>query len=757
MISKKQKWIKRIAAIAVVLWLAGFVYAFGSVTPTYAAGAAAPAAAGAAGQPAAAPAAAVAPGATPAAAVTQDSDTVKLLNDINAIAGMALRLLSGLLWPVLLLIGSLLDNQLVFGGAMGDRLYEVWVQIRNLVNIIFVLILLAIAVYNVLGLGQEGGLDLGFKKALPKFALALLGVNFSFIAIKIVLDFSNVITGAVFALPSAALSGDADLNKQMERSICGVSSEEAPLRGAFCDDQHFNVRAKQFFNRLDKNNIAVVYAIKFGKAINMKYIRDGVKDITSLGFNIIFNVVIFAVYALSFIALFLVLLFRLVVIWVAVVLSPVMALGIALPGLSKLAEGGGEIQGDVVQNIIAPITIGLVLSVGYIMLDTFSVNSSLAGELLSSNTLESIDPSAVPTDIDNLQQLLIAVGSVVIIWVGVFKAADKTYAKGITSKIQSGAESFGGFMAKLPTYAPLIPMNVGGDNKKLSVSNIFESLKRLPGKISGEQEVPIWQMGNKGAEAAAEPMLKAAKLGAKEWAKEFANAPELLHTKNGWNSFEHVMTNDPKIAMKPQEFKDKYGSGPDDYLKAARELGRDEKALSAGLRQSLEDAHIDPTKIEDEIKKRETAKKQTETKPAPVAPVALPKVDALALLNKSPAEAAQNDTFKKGGWTQPELEKYKDQLATISGPLKEALVITEGDHIKKVSQKDFQDAQTLFGKIDVTSDLNVATTAVDATLTTNPTIDRALIGSIVKASKLPDPIKAALTEKIDNFVAPQRQ
>lgn len=398
-----------------------------------------------------------------AAEDTSNATTNEILNDINLIFSQMLRISSAWLWPVLLMIGSLLDNDLIFGGAMGERLLSVWVQIRNLVNIIFVLVLLAIAVYNVLGLGEEGGAALAFKTVMPRFVLALIAVNFSFLAVKVVLDFTNVITGAVFALPTTSISRQYNLSQEAESTICGGSSVEVPMKALWCNNEKkFNDRANSFFSRLDRSNIAVAYALRFGRAPQLKFIRDGLKGIGQLGFNIIFNTVLYVVYALSFIALFLVLLSRVVALWIAVVLSPVIAAGIILPNImGKLTSGASGLQEKFVKSAIAPITIGLVLSVGYIMLDGFEVDKSIHGSLLSSVTLDSVDPNALPTDIGDLQQLMIAIGVVVIVWTGVFGAAKGTFAEKATDFIQGHAESFGKFMAKLPTLLQAIPTKGG--------------------------------------------------------------------------------------------------------------------------------------------------------------------------------------------------------------------------------------------------------------------------------------------------------
>ncbi|MBI5412897.1 hypothetical protein HZA42_00935 [Candidatus Peregrinibacteria bacterium] len=414
-----------------------------------------------------------------AKAAKEANDPGSILRSVNEIFNLILRASSALFWPVIVMIGSLLDNDLIFGGAMGEKLLAIWVQVRNLVNIAFVLILLAVAVYNVLGIGKDGeGSPLSLKQALPKFVLALVAVNFSFLAVKVVLDFTNVLTGVVFALPTTVSEQNVNLPSLVDSTICGTQSKEVPMRAIWCENNKINERARALFSRLDRSNITLAYALRFGKTIELKFVKDDLQGLSQLGFNIIFNTVLYVIFAVSFIVLFLVLLARIVVLWVAVILSPVMALGIVLPNLKELAGGTEGMQQTLVQNAIAPIKIGLVLAVGYIMLDGFQADKSIHGDLLSSSTMSAIDPNSIPTGINDLQQLMIAVAVVVILWTGVFMMAEKSSAKFITDKIRNYGESFGGWAAKLPTYAKVLPMQ----GKNQSIQQVLDT-----GRFFGEK------------------------------------------------------------------------------------------------------------------------------------------------------------------------------------------------------------------------------------------------------------------------------
>lgn len=46
-------------------------------------------------------------------------------------------------------IGQLLDNKFIFDGHMKDMLRDIWVLMRDIVNVVFVLVLLALAFMNV--------------------------------------------------------------------------------------------------------------------------------------------------------------------------------------------------------------------------------------------------------------------------------------------------------------------------------------------------------------------------------------------------------------------------------------------------------------------------------------------------------------------------------------------------------------------------------------------------------------------------------
>ncbi len=662
-------------------------------------------------------------------AAEADPETTDLIKSINDIILLIMRLSSAWLWPVLLMIGSLLDNDLIFGGAMGERLLSIWVQIRNLVNVVFVLILLAIAIYNVMGLGEEGGtLPLAFKTVMPKFVLALIAVNFSFLGVKVVLDFTNVITGAVFALP-ANITDSNKMKTEFEDMICGTSSNEVPMKPLWCNEKKLNDRAVNFFSRLDRSNITLAYAVQFGRAPNLKFIKDGIKDLGQLGFNIIFNTVLYFVYALSFIALLVVLLFRTVALWIGVVLSPLLALSIVLPNLKELAGGAGEMKDKFVKNAIAPIKIGLVLSVGYIMLEGFSADKSIHGEILSSSVLNAVDPNAIPTDITDLQQLMVAVGVIVIVWVGVFSAADETAAKGITGFIRDKAQSFGKFAAKLPTYAQVIPTKAGG---KVTLAQLESTISDIPGKVHAARGRSLLEPPPPNAEILAD-WRKAGAQGVKAFAKAFAEHPDVLHSPEGWAIFKETMTT--KGGVRKEEFDKKFGSSHEFYRIAVHELMK--PGAHSEFKAGLNETDLRGQDAEAIIKAIEKKKRE--------APKPITNEDSArdALLSQTPASLAEQDAFKKSGWTQQEIGTFKDALARFPDQVQSALVQVKD---KKVDHG----VMDYLSKVDtlVTADTGTITPQVRQAI--NGISDNAVLQAIITGRTLGEDtaLHKAITAKI---------
>ncbi len=490
----------------------------------------------------------------PDTAFAASDEIEKALMKLQETINIGFGLVHAAFWPILLMIGSLMDNDLIFGPGIGDRLREIWVVMRNIVNISFVFLLLVIAFYNVTGLGGEGNFAL--KTVLPKFVIALIAVNFSFLACKVILDAANVVSMAVYDITGSIEDYDADTIKdQMEYMICtnptditgtgsdttvvedagevGAESEgstdatggwdyenASPITKAFCcssnkDESYectttenetvsipkaeseedreifpvFNDAGKSFFQQVDQNNIGIIMAINLGSLNHLTEMTNSETgaSIKDLSINTLFSILMYIVFGFAYVALFIVLLARLVVLWFVIAMSPLIALTMVVPQINQYASELNLAE-KFVQHLLAPIIIGLSMSIGYLLTDKIKntgaggidiggVGSSSFNELTSGGS----SGTFLAPNVSDLQQLMVVCIAVAVVWMGVFGAADKTIASSVTNPIKEFGTKAAKFIAKLPTYAPIVPIMTreGEEVKPYSFSEITHVMKDI--------------------------------------------------------------------------------------------------------------------------------------------------------------------------------------------------------------------------------------------------------------------------------------
>jgi len=140
-----------------------------------------------------------------------------------------------------------------------------------------------------------------------------------------------------------------------------------------------------------------------------------------------------------------------VVLWIVLALSPLIALKLSLPeGLD--IDGLGTIEEEFTKHLIAPIKIGFGMTVGFIMLSALeqvgptALNASFANQFL-----------APFPGVSTIQELIIMAATVALTWKIVMDAAGETQASNFVDTISNFVRSRGEEVAKLPLYAPLAP------------------------------------------------------------------------------------------------------------------------------------------------------------------------------------------------------------------------------------------------------------------------------------------------------------
>ena len=150
--------------------------------------------------------------------------------------------------------------------------------------------------------------------------------------------------------------------------------------------------------------------------------------------------------------------------WVAIAVSPILLLLIFSPTIKdKLGGGVGDIADKFVKNALAPIPVALALTVGFIMLKAVQNSfQTYVGDVGMSPVL-----SIPVTGMSTPQDLIVMIGTIAVIWMGVFSAAEGTLAEGITGKIKDGVGDFAKGLATMPIkHMPTGLKTADGDDIK---------------------------------------------------------------------------------------------------------------------------------------------------------------------------------------------------------------------------------------------------------------------------------------------------
>lgn len=128
---------------------------------------------------------------------------------------------------VLVLAGNLFDLSIKYSileinksESLKDAVNSVWIYFRDVINILFIFILLWVAIKTIIGLSDSGGT----KKLLVSVIVAALFINFSLFITKVVLDVSNIFSVAIYseiltATPEARQVTESEVKKSISYAV----------------------------------------------------------------------------------------------------------------------------------------------------------------------------------------------------------------------------------------------------------------------------------------------------------------------------------------------------------------------------------------------------------------------------------------------------------------------------------------------------------------------------------------------------------
>jgi hypothetical protein len=380
--------------------------------------------------------------------------------------------------------GNFLGNDYIFEGKMGEMLNKIWVVSRNIVNIVFVIILLYFALKQIIpGKEAEGGV----KGKLINIALLLIAVNFSWLATKVVLDAANVTTNIAFSLPSGVASTGIEKimdqpcqvnpevtqpdgsKKKMYNTTAGgcmptntyyvtPSGDEEKVQYLKEEDCKSQGIAKAYqgdpksaftangersaltdtdpnkkyqgittycwdninFFNYNKNTSTIYLVYGMGQIQKVVNASADTGSATQLFVGGLLSLFIQAAYTLSLMALFIALIFRMAMLWIFVAFSPFLVLIIAFQGKAPTEISNKFSIKAFLDWAFVPTYVGAVFSVAFIMLAAGQAAGKVGTSTINYGA-NFFNGQSIFSGLDTIQEFIWLLLVLVILWMGVFQ------------------------------------------------------------------------------------------------------------------------------------------------------------------------------------------------------------------------------------------------------------------------------------------------------------------------------------------------
>jgi|GEM_PF-5319117 len=466
-------------------------------------------------------------------------DTNEAIKNFAQIAASLVHIISAIAIIIIQFMPALWGSELITGPAVTEGLRDLWVYVRNLTNIAFVGMILFLAFSNLVTSGK-GLSDWNIKSKLGPVILGLVAINFSLLAMRVLVDVVHVGTVALLSIADPVIeargvnnmadyySRTVDTETFVDCDASGGGGNCKPVHelvnDTFCASEEaclFKIKQvgewraqAEAMSNPEKRNIMLAFGTFFmGGLLNV---------LDSTMFSIIFGLA----YLLALIAIFIVLLIRVVMMWLFIIFSPVLVtswvFGFQLPLI------GDQFW----KYLLVPLKAAGALAFGFVMLATLET-MTVPKEIYVS----AIEPGPALKKFWGEEEfggwaMIWKVLTVVLFWKVVFDfaLADIQGVSEITNKIKgfgqaagSAALTFGADQVKIPG------LGVEGKETTLasfmgagSLTNRLEAAKRSAINDKGSQFGSAFTGG--GTEREGTTKLDKALGGASGSARKFADS-----------------------------------------------------------------------------------------------------------------------------------------------------------------------------------------------------------------------------------------
>lgn len=399
-----------------------------------------------------------------------DAVTTSFMSFLGIITGfMQVALLVVLWFAQYLLSPDFFTNPL-----MVAQLKSVWILSRDIMNVIFAMMLVGVAIYTiVMGNSSKAG------EKMVHFILAIILVNFSWFFPRVIIDVAGVMTSAVYSIAERIApecqQWNADIGA-METCRVAVDVKIFPSVADVTNYTNQNPPYECYLGlvcilKKPINDPTIAYSSGYkvlnGLAVSFARI-DGLTKVPlnaaggasfsgtsaiTMSFRLLVSTMTVFLIQLALFApllgLTVGLLLRIVILWVTIALMPFTFLGLVVNGKLGTNVFGNEfdVWDEFIKAAFLPFFVALPFTIGFMLL--LSVTQVPAPPGLDFRL-------PIISGVTNPWQLLWVVAATMIIWKGAFMALKQSkQISGVTEKIQGTASTIAGGIAKLPLLTPL--------------------------------------------------------------------------------------------------------------------------------------------------------------------------------------------------------------------------------------------------------------------------------------------------------------
>lgn len=361
---------------------------------------------------------------------------VAVISVITPFVNMAIGLIESSLSPT---VGSIAYS-LFYSPNIQSAIYSrLWVPSRDLVNVVFALLLVIGAIMTIVKANKEF-----IQPYAAKFIVALILVNFSWFIPRVILDVALVGTKTITSLPiELAVSCNGCKTITSVSSIPGAGYEmitpfvyiKEEIIGAADGAKLVTEGLTHFYGQILKTgqNFTDVQAIFINPLLDVLtlHLPTLIKETARIMIGLFFIMFATGAYFVAIAALALAFLIRIPLLWLTVGFMPFVALGFAADFLKPFT---GKIWNAFLSAAFMPVLAALPLTAGYMILMAVPGGAGVI-------------PATTNSFIDLLPILLPIILSIVVLWMGVFFILQSDQfmpmGKEIMGKIKKGAQTYG--------------------------------------------------------------------------------------------------------------------------------------------------------------------------------------------------------------------------------------------------------------------------------------------------------------------------